>query len=215
MPCSGMELIMQKVGIMGGTFNPIHLGHLMLAESAREEFALDEIWLLPTGCSYMKRDAGVLEPEERFFMASLAAADNEKMRCLDIEIKRCGYTYSYETMEALKKLYPETEFSFLMGADCLFTMESWKHPERLLQCCRIIAAVRDDASFSEMEEKRLYLMEKYHADIVLFSFRQIAISSTDIRERVRLGKSIRYLVPDKVLAYIEEKGFYKDENSYA
>ncbi len=205
---------MKKVGIMGGTFNPIHLGHLMLAESARDEFSLDEIWLIPTGCSYMKENSKVLSPEERFFMASLAASDNEKMRCLDIEIKRCGYTYSYETMEELKKLYPETEFSFLMGADCLFTMENWKYPERLLKCCRIIAAVRDDAPLSKMEEKRVYLAEKYHADIVLFPFRQIAISSTEIRERVRLGKSIRYLVPDNVIAYIEEKRFYKDEGSY-
>lgn len=201
---------MRKIGIMGGTFNPIHMGHLMLAEDVRDAFSLDEIWLIPTGCSYMKAEASVLSPKERYHMTSLATSDNEKFRCLDIEIKREGYTYTYETLEELRREYPEAAFFFLTGADCLFTIENWKEPERIFANCHMIASVRGDASLTEMEAKRDELAKKYHAQITLFSFRNLEISSTDIRERVRQGKSIRYLVPDKVRSYIEEKGFYKE-----
>lgn len=204
---------MRKIGIMGGTFNPIHIGHLLLAQSALEEFELDEIWLLPTGCSYMKAKRSLLSPIERYHMASLAASENENMKCLDIEIKREGYTYSYETMEELKRTFPETDFFFLVGADCLFTMESWKYPERLFRSCRIIAAVRNGVGMPEMEAKAQVLSRQYQAQIMLFSFPNLEISSTDIRERVRVGRSIRYLVPDEVISYIEEKGFYKDERN--
>ena len=204
---------MKKVGIMGGTFNPVHIGHLMLAECAREEFELDEVWLIPTGCSYMKSQAETVSPKERYHMTEIAASENDKMRCLDIEIKRQGYTYSYETMEELSALFPETQFYFLVGADCLFFMENWKYPERLFHSCHIIAAVRGGAKLSDMEAKREELVKKYQAQITLFAFRNLEISSTDIRKRVREGKSIRYLVPDKVISYIEEKGFYRNESN--
>lgn len=200
---------MKKIGIMGGTFNPIHIGHLLLAESAAEEFGLEEIWLIPTGCSYMKEGTGVLSAAKRYEMTCLAVRDNKKMRCLDIEVKREGYTYSYETMEALKEQFPEGEFYFISGADCLFSVEKWKWPERFFSCCQMIAAVREGADLSKMEIKRRELQEKFHGKIHLFAFRNLEISSTDIRERVRLGKSIRYLVPDRILSYIEEKGLYR------
>mgnify|MGYP001625269812 CR=1 FL=1 len=200
---------MKKIGVMGGTFNPIHIGHMMLAEAARDEFSLDEIWLIPTGFSYMKNPRDVLSAEERYRMTCLAVKDNDKMRCLDMEIRRQGRTYSYETMEELKDSFPETEFFFLVGADCLFAMESWKFPERLFRACSIIAAVREGTDMPKMERKRLELEQRYGAIIFLFSFRNLEISSTDIRERIYGGKSIRYLVPDIVMRYIEKNGLYK------
>lgn len=202
---------MGKIGIMGGTFDPIHVGHLALAQYAMDEEGLDEIWFVPTGCSYMKEDRKVLSPEERYEMTRLAVEGNPRMRCLDIEIKRKGYTYSYETLEELHKEYPAEEFSFLFGADCLFTIETWKHPERIFANAKIIAAVRNGADIAEMAVQIEKLKHKYGAEIKLLSFINLEISSTSLRERIRSGKSIRYLVPDKVLYYIAEKGFYQNE----
>lgn len=204
---------MKKIGIMGGTFNPIHVGHLLLAEWAKETENLDEIWLIPTGCSYMKSDIQVLDAKERFNMTALAAEDNGYMRCLDIEVKRTGYTYTYETLQELKEQYPDAIFYFIFGADCLYSIENWKCPEKIFENCNIIAAIRGDASIKDMELKKKELEVRYNAKITLMNFLSIEMSSTNIRERVRMGQSIRYMVPDSVLSYIEEKGFYKDENN--
>ena len=103
---------MSRIGIMGGTFNPIHTGHLLLAEHVLEMVGLDQVWLIPTGCSYLKRKEGitVLSAEDRYRMVNLAIADNDRFRCLDMEIRRPGNSYSYETMEQLQKEYPEDRF---------------------------------------------------------------------------------------------------------
>ena len=110
---------MSRIGIMGGTFNPIHIGHLMLAEQALESAHLDQVWMIPTGCSYLKTKEGitVLPGTERYDMVQRAIADNDRFRCLDIEIKRPGNSYSYETMELLHREYPEHLFYFIRGAD--------------------------------------------------------------------------------------------------
>jgi len=202
---------MKKIGIMGGTFNPIHVGHLLLAQGAMEAEKLDEVWFVPTGCSYMKDSKDMVSPDERYEMTCLAVADNAYFKCCDIEIRREGYTYTYETLEALQEAYPEYDFYFIFGADCLFSIESWKYPERIFAASKIIAAMRGDVSMEEMECKCKELAEKYHAKIYLFPFLQLEISSTNVRNRVRKGQSIRYLVTDSVRTYIEEKGFYKDE----
>lgn len=202
---------MGRIGIMGGTFDPIHIGHLALAQFAMEEEGLDEVWFVPTGCSYMKEDRKVVSPEERYEMTRLAVEGNDRMRCLDIETKREGYTYSYETLEELCREYPKDSFFFIFGADCLFAIETWKEPKRIFASAEVIAAVRNGADIAAMELKIAELTQKYGARIRLLSFLNLEISSTDIRERVREGKSIRYLVPDKVLHYIAEKGFYQNE----
>ena len=204
---------MKKIGIMGGTFNPIHVGHMMLAEWAVEELRLEEVWVVPTGIPYMKVENGILPGTERLHMAELAANGNEKFRCLDVEIKRKGYTYTYETLELLKKQNPDTEFFFLVGADCLFSLESWKYPEKILRNCTLVAAVRNDVTMEKMEKKRKELLDQFGGNIILMPFVRMSVSSTEIRERIRRGKSVRYMVPEEVLSYIEEKGFYRDEKS--
>lgn len=201
---------MKKIGIMGGTFDPIHVGHLMLAEWARSAADLEQVWIIPTGQSYMKSDRRILPGEERLHMAELAAEGNRHLRCLDLEIRRAGYTYTYETMEQLRSEHPDTEFYFIQGADCLFAMETWKYPERILNACTVLAAVRGDADLSALQEKRAELLERYGGNIVLLPFLQLSISSSEIRDRIRAGKSIRYMVTDNVLQYIEEKGFYRE-----
>ena len=199
---------MRKIGIFGGTFNPIHWGHLLLAEWARDTLGFDEVWFIPTGHSYMKADDDVLPGEERFHMVELALEGNRFFRCLDIEIMRQGCTYSYETLEQLKHMYPDDDFYFIVGADCLFTIENWKCAERIFQNCTLTAAVRDKTSWSEMEDKQKELEQKFHGKILLLPFVSMSVSSTEIRQRIRERKSVRYLVPDKVIKYIEDKGFY-------
>lgn len=200
---------MRKIGILGGTFNPIHVGHLMLSEWALDAAALDEIWLIPSGIPYQKTGQSILPGTERLYMAELAVRENARMRCLDMEIKKEGYTYTCETLESLKEEFPDAEFYFISGADCLFTMENWKHPERIFQNCTLIAAVRSDVSMERMEEKRKELLERFGGEILLLPFLRMSISSSEIRQRVTEGKTIRYMVPENVRNYIEAKGFYR------
>lgn len=205
---------MGRIGIMGGTFDPIHIGHLLLAQYAMEEKGLDEIWFIPTGFSYMKEGRKIVPPLERFRMTYLAVEDNDRMRCLDTEVMRAGRTYSYETLEELGRKYPEHLFYFIFGADCLFTIENWKYPERIFASAHIIAAVRGDADMDAMEQKAAELVHQYHGEIELLPFLNLELSSTDIRRRVGEGKSIRHMVPDSVLKYIKEKGFYQNEERF-
>ncbi len=204
---------MSRIGIMGGTFNPIHTGHLLLAEHAMETAELDQVWMIPTGCSYLKRKEGItiLPGAERCEMVKLAIAGNDRLRCLDMEIRRPGNSYSYETMEQLKREYPGNRFFFICGADCLYTMEHWKCVDRLFAACTVLAAVRGDADIAGMQEKITALEMRFGAQIRLLPFRRIEISSSEIRERRRKGLSVRYLVPEAVRVYMEEKGLYQDE----
>ncbi|MCM1543351.1 MAG: nicotinate-nucleotide adenylyltransferase [Blautia sp.] len=199
----------RRIGIMGGTFNPIHMGHMLLAEWARNEAGLDEVWLIPNGISYMKTEQDIAPAADRLRMTELAVTRNRYFKCLDLEIKKGGYTYSHETMEELNQVYPGNQFYFIMGADCLFTLETWKNPQRLLQCCKLIVAVRDQASMEEMEEKKAELEQRFGGEILLLPFIRMSLSSTQIRERIRQGKSVRYMVPDSVLTYIEGKRLYR------
>lgn len=201
----------KKTGIMGGTFNPIHVGHLMLAEWAMEAAQLDEIIFIPTGYSYMKEEAGILGGSERLELVKLAIFDRNEFSSSDMEISRGGNTYTYETMDRLCKENQDTEFYFICGADCLFTMEEWAHVQKIFQSCVVIAAARNGSSIEEMEQKRRELEVKYGARIMLLSFLAMEISSTEIRERIHDGKSIRYLVPEKVRKYIEEHHIYEDD----
>ena len=204
---------------MGGTFNPVHIGHLMLAEWARDALGLDEVWFIPTGTPYMKQSseglasASALSALDRFRMTELAIKDNPSFRCLDLEVMRKGLTYSYETLEQLKSSFPEASFFFIMGADCLFTLEDWKNPERIFQCCTIAAAVRGDTDLTQLEQKKAALEQRFQGGIILLPFISMAVSSTAIRQRVMKGKSIRYLTPDSVIDYIKEKGFYCEKSS--
>ena len=141
---------MRRIGILGGTFDPIHIGHLMLAEWVKSEIDLDEVWLIPNRVSRMKEDKEPAPAEDRLAMTKLAAKGNVYFKCLDLEINREGYTYSYETLEELSVSYPEDTFYFILGADCLYTIENWKSPERFFRCCKLVAAVRDEASRIEI-----------------------------------------------------------------
>lgn len=200
---------MLKIGIMGGTFNPVHIGHLMIAEKAREQFHLDEVLFMPSGVPYMKDESEVLPAHIRAQMTQLAIEDNPFFTLSTMETEKEGHTYTYETLAALHEKNPGAEYYFIMGADSLFSMEQWKNPGQIFAGCRILAALRDDKEKSGMEEKILYLQTKYQADISLIESVHMEVSSSMIRDLVKNGHSIRYLVPDAVYDYIIKNKLYK------
>lgn len=200
----------KKVGIMGGTFNPVHNGHLILAENAREAFALDEILFIPSGNSYMKDTSDILSGDIRAHMIGLALEGNPYFVLSWIDLKREGPTYTCDTLDQLKKMHPEDQYYFIMGADNLLTMESWKNPGLILESCTVIAAVRGDGTESRIERAAGHLRERYHACIQILPARYIDISSSEIRHRLKEHKSVRYMLPENVLKYIDEKELYRE-----
>lgn len=199
---------MKKIGIFGGTFNPIHNGHLILAEAARQNCCLEEVLLIPSGCSYMKDQREILPGKIRLEMARLAALDNPYFTVSDIEINRTGYSYTCETLKQLRRNMPDARLYYIIGADTLFHMENWKNPEQIFSDCVLVAAVRDGWENARMERQISYLTDKYHADIRLLPSLHIEISSTEIRNRCRKKQSIRYLVPESVRLFLEQNGYY-------
>ena len=205
-----MENMMEKkVGIMGGTFNPIHNGHLLLAESAREAFGLDEILFMPSGNSYMKDAASILDGKTRAHMTELAIEGNPFFRLSRMELERKGPTYTCDTLSQLKRQEGACQYFFIMGADNLFILEKWKDVEYIFQNCVIAVAARGDEPDGEIGRKAELLKKRYQADIRLLSERRIDISSLEIRERLQKVQSVRYLLPDSVLAYIAREGLYQ------
>ncbi|MCR4891828.1 MAG: nicotinate-nucleotide adenylyltransferase [Lachnospiraceae bacterium] len=200
-----------KVGILGGTFNPIHIGHLILAEQAYEEFDLEHVIFLPSGVSYLKKNTGVLPAETRYEMVSLAVSDNDHFSVSKREIMRKGNTYTSDTITELNRDYPGTHFFFILGADTLFQMENWFEPAQIFGGCTILASVRNGRSTDELKAKIQEYEKAYNADIRLLKTTDIDISSKMIRSFAERNHSIRYYVPDSVNEYILEKGLYRGE----
>lgn len=199
---------MKKTGIMGGTFNPVHNGHLALARKAKEQFALDEILFIPCGEPYMKAAQKVESGQIRAEMTALAIQDEPCFFLSMLEIEHSGSTYTYETLERLKEQEPDTEYYFILGADNLFQITKWAKPERIFANCRLLAAVRDDKTVADMEAQIRFLEREYQAVIFLLRIDHMDISSSQIRRKVAERISIEADVPASVRAYIEEKGLY-------
>ena len=201
-----------KIGIMGGTFDPIHNGHVMLGEYARELFALDEIWFMPNGNPPHKMNEKIeSQTKHRVEMVRRAIADKDGFVLQLYEAERKEINYSYLTMEHFIETFPECEFYFIIGADSLFALESWVHPEKLVKTCVILAACRDDKNTDEMERQIAYLNQKYGADIRLLKTPNVDISSTEIRHRLKNGLSVRDMIPKSVYQYIQEHHLFSDD----
>ena len=201
----------KRVGIMGGTFNPVHLGHLIIAENAYEELNLDEVLFIPCGNPYMKDYANVLNSKTRIDLVGEAIEDNSHFALSTIEVDRGGNSYSYETIAELKAANPDTEYFFMTGADSLMLMEKWQHPERIFKEVTVAVASRGTIGNEELEAQIKMLEEKYDTKIVILHSRNVDISSSQIRERVKKGKSIRYMVHDKTELFIKKKNLYREE----
>jgi len=200
---------MEKVGIMGGTFNPIHNGHLLLAETAREALDLDRVLFMPSGNSYMKEASLILDGDKRSQMVRLALSGNPYFLFSDLELGREGPTYTCDTLAILKAQSPKTQFYFILGEDNLLMLKAWKDPAYLFQNCVIAGAVRESGSIVRIREAAELLRKEYRADIRILPERRIDISSTEIRERIKKGRSVRYMLPESVMDYIAENGLYK------
>lgn len=199
-----------KIGIMGGTFDPIHIGHLLLGEFAFEQFELDEIWFLPNG-NPPHKDTDEMDTSlvHRVSMVKAAIKGAPHFKVSLHEAKE-GVHYTYKTMLEFHELYPGNEFYFILGADSLFSIEQWKFFKEIFPTCTILAAMRDDKDVGNMQKQIAYLKEKYAADIELLRAPLLEISSTTIRERAAKGLTVHYMVPDAVAAYIKEHHLYKE-----
>ena len=203
---------MRKVGIMGGTFNPIHNGHLMLAQKALKQFALDEVLFMPCGVPYMKAGQKVEDGRVRAEMTALAIEGQPRFTLSDIELTQPGNTYTYQTLKRLRAENPQTAYYFIVGADSLFHMTNWVHPEEIFADCCILAAVRDGKTSADMEEQIRVLQKEYRADIRLLQTECMDISSSDIRRKIAAGESVEEDVPESVRSYIVQKGLYREEH---
>lgn len=197
-----------KIGIMGGTFNPIHNGHIALAQAAYKNFSLDKILFMPSGRSYMKQD--VLDNEKRTAMVSRAIASIPYFELSTIEVERPGNTYTCETLQQLTQQNPNVHYYFILGADSLFYIEKWKNPEIIFSLATIICMVRDDFCLADIKEKGTELAQK-GADILYLDIPKITISSTEIRNRVKHHESISDLVPENVAKYIIQEHLYEED----
>lgn len=197
---------------MGGTFDPIHNGHLMLGEYARDLFKLDEVWFMPNGNPpHKETDSIETQTKHRVEMVRRAISDKKGFVLQLYEIERKDVNYSYLTMEHFKGAYPEHEFYFIIGADSLFSLECWVHPEKLVKTCIILAAYRDGKNTDEMEKQIAYLNQKYSADIRLLKTPNVDISSTEIRNRLKNGLSVEDMIPERVYEYIQENHLFTDD----
>lgn len=212
---------MSKIGIMGGTFNPIHNGHIGIAKAAYEQFALDEVWFMPNHIPAYKNEQEVLCGEERIQMIHLAIRQYPYFFVSDYELKRTGKTYTYETISMLAKDYPEHSFYFIMGADSLFYFEKWKHPEIIVKYAKILVAMRDDKGENEIHEK-ISSFNQFYDNEIFFPIKtpMYPCSSSVIRYKIQHSDrktlsvedfSSRYRIPKDVIQYIIENNLYKKE----
>ena len=199
----------KRIGILGGTFNPIHNGHLILAEDSKEILNLDEVIFMPSGNPYMKRDSDLLDGEIRARMTELALEGNPYFSLSRLELERKGPTYTRDTIAQLKAMDPDARYYFLLGADNLLTLETWKDPAFIMQNCVIAVSVRGTGTEEKLKKIAAHLIYEYQADIRILPSRFIDISSSEIRKKIRSQKNVQYFVPEKVLAYIKEKGLYQ------
>lgn len=199
---------MKKIGIMGGTFNPIHYGHLFLAENAFDQIGLERILFMPSKNPPHKTKPDMVTDEQRVDMIELAIGDNSHFELSTLELEREGLTYTADTLTILIAENPDTHYYFIVGADSLFMMHQWKKPQIIFDQCTVIAAGRDHVVQERLQKQAEFLTEQYHADIRLIQMPTIQISSADIRERLAEGKTLRYYLPDQVIAYMKEKQLY-------
>lgn len=199
-----------KIGVLGGTFDPIHKGHLALAKAAFTECSLDKVIFIPTGISYMK--TGVSLASDRFEMCRLALYSHKEFELDDVEIKREGNTYTYETLRYLKKKYRDSEIYFIIGLDTLYTIESWKNVSEVFKNSILLCADRpSDKNDKNISVQINYLQEKYAARIIMLDMAPYSVSSTQIREAFRnkdYTNMVLTHIPENVKEYIIKHGLY-------
>lgn len=203
---------MGKIGIMGGTFDPIHNGHLLLARQAYQEYKLDQIWFMPSGNPPHKKDHPITDAAFRCEMIRLAIAKEPAFCLSEFEVHRPGITYTSETLRLLAEEFPQHSFYFIVGADSIFQIENWHCPEQVMARTILLAAEREyKLSDRTFPEQIRYLKQRYHADIRVLHCEELDISSNELRKRQSRGENIGNDVPEAVKRYIETHGLYQEE----
>ena len=196
-----------NIGVLGGTFDPIHMGHLVVAEEARIKLELREVLLVPAGQPWLKQDRNITPAVHRVEMVRRAIADNLHFKLCALEVERPGPSYTVDTLTMLRKqLGSEASFFFILGRDTLAELPLWKEPEKLLQLCRLVVAPRlGSRDLKHLEAAVPGLLDK----VIQLDMPVIGISSSGIRQRIAQGLPIRYLVPSVVETYIREQRIYR------
>ena len=199
----------QKVSILGGTFDPIHYGHLVTAEAVMHEYQIDQVLFIPSGQPPHKTEGQVTPADHRYLMTLLATETNPRFFSSRIEIDRKGYTYTIDTIRELKEMYPGSEIYFITGADAFSNILSWKNPELLLSSCHFVAATRPGYSRAKAAPQIEALMDRHADTLHYLEVPALSISSSEIRARVKEGRPIKYLLPETVENYIYKHGLYQ------
>ena len=203
---------MKRVGIMGGTFDPIHLGHLMLGKQARDEYGMDEIWYMPSRVPPHKKDHPITPSAQRCEMIREASRPYERFLLSEFELaRRDGNTYTADTLRLLKEAWPETEFYFILGADSVMDIEKWYRPDYVLRAVPFMVADREPAH--ALDGQIRYLEQTYGARFLRLHCREMDVSSADIRARLQNGEDVSSLLPASVADYIRQKRLYRAENT--
>ncbi|MET0467617.1 MAG: nicotinate-nucleotide adenylyltransferase [Aeromicrobium sp.] len=194
----------RRVGVMGGTFDPIHHGHLVAASEVQSWFDLDEVVFVPTGQPWQKADRDVSPAEDRYLMAVIATAANPRFNVSRVDIDRQGLTYTIDTLRELFALHPDADLYFITGADAMAALLTWRDHEELFELAQFVGCTRpghelDETTLKGLPEERITLVE----------IPALAISSTDCRLRVQRDEPVWYLVPDGVVQYIGKHGLYR------
>lgn len=201
-----------KIGLMGGSFDPIHNGHLVLAEQVRTRFQMDKIIFIPSGNPPHKVNHA--SKEDRYNMTKLAIEDNEFFELSTIELDQDHKTYTIDTVKRLREEFGEdTEVFFITGADMIIDLPTWKHFDELVTICKFIGSTRPGIEDTQLSEQINALVRDFKADITITQVPALAISSTDIRRRIKYNLSIRYLLPKETEAYIYKHQLYKDNRT--
>lgn len=198
-----------KIGILGGSFDPVHNGHLNMAEKAYQEYGLDEVWLIPAGHSPNKDESRMTPADERLAMCRIAAESRSYLKASDIEVASSERSYTYRTLQKLKELHPEDDFYFIMGADSLDYFEKWKHPEIISSLSYILVVNRDAFREQDLLDKIAAIQKLFPADIRIVHCEKYPVSSHEIRERLFHGKDVSEWLDDKVLSYLKEQKLYE------
>ena len=198
-----------KIGIMGGTFNPIHNGHLLIAENAYWQFKLDEIRFMPAGIPPHKQNMGILDGDIRCAMVQQAIKDIPYFSIDKREVQASDISYTYKTLEKMHLESPNDSFYFIMGADSLLYFDKWAKPEEILKYATVLAAARDAVEVSEIKEKIQMITSKLGGNMDYIKTPAFNVSSQEIRSRIAANESIRYLVPDDVRTYITDNRLYR------
>lgn len=201
-----------KVAIMGGTFNPIHNGHLVAAEAVRQELDIDKVVFIPTGNPPHKQ-SNPFYNEHRYLMTVLATVTNPQFEVSRLELDRDGMTYAIDTVKEMKEMYHDCKLYYITGADAIAQILTWKEPEELLSLCEFVAVTRPGYDKSALKSTINNLKENYQGRIISLEIPALSISSTDIRNRIFAKKTIKYLVPQAVEEYILKTGLYTNYNS--